>query len=374
MVAVCQSRSETPVVDSCGDRDPRLRPIRDKLNDGRRLDFEDGITLFETPDLIGLGRIADECKRRKSGDAVYFVVNRHINYSNVCVLACRFCDFARKQRDPDALRLTIDDILAQLEPGIQELHIVGGHDPDLPLDWYVEMLRAVRAHAPGLQIKAFTAAEIDYFSRRWSRSVEEILDQFKDAGLSSLPGGGAEVFSERVRRLLFPGKVSAERWLDVHRLAHRAGIPSNASLLYGHIETHAERVRHLLMLRELQDETGGFLAFIPLAYQVGQTKLVARAASAADDLRMIAASRLLLDNVPHIKAYWVMLGEATASMALNFGADDLDGTIGRERIAHAAGASSAAGLARDRIIRLIVDARRTPVQRDALYRVVTADA
>ena len=365
---------QTDTVNGVGIRDQRLRLIRDKVNGDSRLDLDDGIALFETPDLVGLGRIANEQKHRRNGDNVYFVVNRHINYSNVCVLACRFCDFARKAGGEGAARLSIEQILEQLEPGIQEVHIVGGHDPDLRLEWYTEMLRAIRKQAPHVQIKAFTAAEIDYFSRRWKRPVEEILGMFKDAGLSSLPGGGAEVFSDRVRRLLFPGKAPARRWLEIHRVAHRAGLPSNASLLYGHIETIEERVRHLMMLRELQDETGGFLAFIPLAYQVGATKLVGRAASATDDLRMIAASRLLLDNFPHIKAYWVMLGEATASIALNFGADDLDGTIGRERIAHAAGAESAAGLARDRIIGLIEDARRIPVQRDALYRVVTTDA
>ncbi|MCC7411618.1 MAG: aminofutalosine synthase MqnE [Gammaproteobacteria bacterium] len=351
-------------------RDHRLARIRDKVCERRRLDFRDGLALFDTPDLIGLGRIASEEKRRRTGDRVCFVVNRHINYSNVCVLTCRFCEFARKRGDPDAYLLSFEEIVGQLQPGVREAHVVGGHHPDLPLQWYVNMLRAIRAHAPEVQIKAFTASELDYLARRWKTPVEEILAAFRDAGLDALPGGGAEVFSDRIRRRLFRGKASAGRWLQIHRLAHAAGIPTNASLLYGHVETTAERVRHLLMLRDLQDETGGFLAFIPLAYQPGTTKLVARPAPAPDDLRTIAAARLLLDNFAHVKAYWVMLGESIASVALNFGADDLDGTIGRERIAHAAGAGSAAGLARSGIVRLIEEAGMTPVERDALYRTV----
>ncbi|MDP2948883.1 MAG: aminofutalosine synthase MqnE [Chloroflexota bacterium] len=351
-------------------RDGGLLPLWEKVRSGVRLTFEEGLLLFETEDLIGLGKMANYVKRTRSGERVYFVVNRHINYTNLCVLSCGFCDFARKKGLPGAYELSTEEVLGLVEPGIREVHIVGGHHPDWPFERYVEMVKAVHQRFPHVQIKAFTAAEIDHISRRWKLPVEEILTRLKEAGLSSMPGGGAEVFSDRVRRLLFPGKAPAERWLHIHRLAHSLGIPSNATLLYGHIETYRERVQHLLMLRELQDETSGFLAFIPLAYQVGETKLVQRQASALEDLKTVAASRLLLDNFPHIKAYWVMVGEATASIALNFGADDMDGTIGQERIAHAAGAESPAGLARERIIRLIKDAGKVPVERDALYHVI----
>ena len=242
--------------------------------------------------------------------------------------------------------------------------------PDWPFEKYEEIISTIHQHYPSVQIKAFTAAEIDYFYRRWGVTPEEAFARFKEAGLNSMPGGGAEVFSERVHKLLFRGKSNSDRWLEIHRIAHSMGIHSNATLLYGHIETFQERVEHMIRLRELQDETGGFLAFIPLEYQTGDTHLVARQASAIDDLKTIAAARLILDNFPHIKAYWVMISEETASVGLHFGASDLDGTIGKERIAHAAKAASPAGLARDRLINLIWDAQKVPVERDALYNVV----
>jgi aminodeoxyfutalosine synthase len=350
--------------------DPALPPIWDKVRAGQRLDADDGLRLFETDDLLGLGRMADFVKRQRCGDWVYFVVNRQVNPSNLCVLSCSFCDFARRRGEEGAYEMSLDQILGLIDDDVHEVHIVGGHHPDWPFEYYEEMLRAIRDRFPRVQLKAFTAAEMDYFSKRFKLPVKAVLARLQGAGLQSMPGGGAEVFSERVRKLLFPGKASARRWLEIHRLAHQMRIKSNCSLLYGHIETYEERVRHLLLLRDLQDETGGFLAFIPLEYQTGDTNLVPRQASAFDDLKTVAVSRLLLDNVPHIKAYWVMMGEETASMALHFGASDLDGTIGEERVAHAARAQSPAGLARERIIRLIRDAGRTPVERDALYNAV----
>jgi aminodeoxyfutalosine synthase len=353
-----------------GFSDPALAPIWEKVRAARRLDADDGLRLLETDDLLGLGRMADFVKRRRCGDWVYFVVNRQVNPTNLCVLSCRFCDFARKRGQEGAYEMSLEQILGLIDDEMHEVHIVGGHHPDWPFEYYEEMLRAIRDRFPKVQLKAFTASEMDYFSKRFKLPVETVLTRLKAAGLQSMPGGGAEVFSERVRKLLFPRKAGARRWLEIHRLAHRMGIRSNCSILYGHIESYEERVRHLLLLRELQDETGGFLAFIPLAYQTGDTNLVPRPASAIEDLKMVAVSRLLLDNVPHVKAYWVMIGEETASMALHFGASDLDGTIGQERIAHAAGAQSPAGLARDRIIRLIRDASKTPVERDALYNAV----
>ena len=335
-----------------------------------RISREKALELFETPDLVGLGRLADETKRARWGDRAHFVINRQINPTNVCVLSCRFCDFATKRGRPNAYEMTIQEILSRLSPELREVHIVGGLHPDWPWALYLEMLRAIREACPGIQIKAWTAVEIDYFSKKFRLSVEEVLGQLKAVGLAALPGGGAEVFSERVRKALFPFKIGAPRWLEIHRIAHRLGIPTNATLLYGHMETYEERVDHLLKLRELQDETGGFMSFIPLAYQPGKTQVVARQASAIEDLKTVAVARLVLDNVPHIKAYWVTLGEEMASVALHFGADDLDGTIGEERIMHAADAASPVTLTRDQLIGLIREAGCVPVERDALYGTV----
>ena len=351
--------------------DRALAPIWEKVRASERLSFDDGVRLFETPDFISVGRMADYVKRRRYGNEVYFVTNVHVNPTNVCVLACTFCDFAKKDIDtPGAYEMSMEDILSLVSDELSEVHIVGGHHPTWSFEHYEEMVRTIHQKLPSINIKAFTAAEIDYFWRRWKISPEESLTRLKAAGLQSMPGGGAEVFSERMHKLMYPGKASPERWLEIHRLAHSMGIPSNATLLYGHNETYEERVQHLLLLRELQDETGGFLTFIPLEYQVGDTHLTPRHATAIDDLKTIAASRLILDNFPNIKSYWVMIGEETASIALNFGANDMDGTIGEERIAHAAKAASPLGLARQRMVRLIRDAGQIPVERNALYEVV----
>jgi len=352
-------------------RDHRLVPIWEKVGVGARLDREDGLLLFQTDDLLGLGRIADLAKQRRVGDHVFFVINRYINPTNVCVLACKFCDFARKKGEAGAFEHSIEDILAMIKDGVREVHIVGGHHPDWPFEYYERMIAAIHAQHPEVQIKAFTAAEIDYFWRRWKIPPEEVLSRLKAAGLHSMPGGGAEVFSERLQKLLnYTGKAGADRWCEIHGIAHRLGLKTNATMLYGHVETIEERVDHLLRLRRQQDESGGFLTFIPLAYQVGDTRLVPRQTPPTDDLRTIAASRLLLDNFPHVEAYWIMIGEATASIALNFGADDINGTLEDERIAHAAKAESPAGLAREQLLRMIRDAGKIPVERDALYNVI----
>ena len=350
--------------------DKNLIPIWEKVQARKRLSMEDGLRLFETWDFPAVGRMADHVKTERGGNRVLFVLNRQLNPTNICVLSCSFCDFAKKKGDPDAYEMSMEEILAHVDEDTREVHMVGGHHPDWPFEHYVDIVRTIHEAHPDVQIKAFTAAEIDYFWRRWKVTPEESLTRLKEAGLRAMPGGGSEVFSERVHKLLFAGKSDAARWIEIHRLAHRMGIRSNATLLYGHIETYEERVNHMLRLRELQEETGGFLAFIPLEYQTGDTNLVPRQASAIDDLKTIAAARLILDNFPHIKAYWVMIGEETASLALHFGASDLDGTIGRERIAHAASAASPAGLARERVIQLIRDAGKVPVERDALYNAV----
>ena len=355
------------VADGVTFMDKTLIPIWEKVQADERLTPQEGVRLLKTTDIAALGKMADHAKQRHSGDKVYFVFNRHINPTNICVLSCSFCDYAKKAGDEGAYEMTMDEMLALVNEDIREVHIVGGHHPTWPFEKYVDIVQTIHDTYPHVQIKAFTASEIDYLAKRWKLSDEEILTRLRDAGMQTMPGGGAEVFSPRVRKELFPGKAGHERWLGIHRLAHSMGIRSNATLLYGHIETLEERIQHMVYLRELQDETGGFMTFIPLEYQVGDTLLVPRHASAIEDLKMIAVSRLMLDNFPHIKAYWIMIMEETAAIGLNFGADDIDGTIGEEKIAHAAKAASPIGIARDRIVRLVRDAERIPVERDALY-------
>ena len=308
-------------------------------------------------------------QQQKSGDAVYFVLNQKIEHTNICVLSCKFCDFAVKKGASDAYEMTTEDILSKLTPEIHEVHITGGMPADWPWERYLDIVRSIHSRFPTIDVKAFTAVEIDFFHKKFKLPIEEVLRQLKSAGLRTMPGGGAEVFSERVRKLLFNQKIGAKAWFEVHKAAHRLGIPTNSTMLYGHIETLEERLIHLIKLREAQDETGGFLTFIPLAFQPGDTGIKPRNqfTSAIDDLKTIAISRLMLDNFPHIKAYWVMLTEEVASVALNFGADDMDGTVGQERIAHDAGALSPMKLAKDQIIKIIRDAGKIPVERDVYY-------
>ena len=349
--------------------DPRAVAARKTLLEGGSLTQDAGVGLFDVP-LLELGRLADACARDRHGDRVYFTVNRQLNPTNVCVLACRFCDYAKKPGDPAAYTMTLDEVRAHAGPDIHEIHIVGGLHNTWRFDDYLEVIRAVKASRPDLKVKAYTAVEIDFFCRLTKQPAEWVLGELRKAGLDALPGGGAEVFSERVRRELFQQKIGAKRWLEIHEIAHRMGIPSNATLLYGHIETRAERVQHMIMLRDLEARAPGFFAFIPLAFQPGTTGIVRRQASAIEDLKTIAISRLVFDNVPHVKSYWVMLGQDTASVAMNFGASDLDGTIGVEKIAHAALARSPVGMAETAMVQLIREAGKTPVQRDALYNVV----
>jgi aminodeoxyfutalosine synthase len=351
--------------------DSRLEPIWEKVRAGARLDRQDGLRLFETDDLLGIGRMADHVKNRREGDRVYFVINRHITPTNLCVLSCSFCDFARKRGQPGAFEHTIEDMVAMVRAEVREVHIVGGHHPDWPFEYYERIVGAIHAAHPTVQIKAFTAAEIDYFWRRWKIEPAQALARLKAAGLESMPGGGAEIFSTRLARALrYTGKADPDRWCEIHGIAHSLGIRTNATMLYGHVETLEERVDHLLRLRAQQDATGGFLTFVPLAYQVGTTRLVPRPTPPTDSLRTIAAARLLLDNFPHVEAYWVVLGEETASIALHFGADDVNGTLEDERIQHMAGADTPAGLARGQLLRMIRDAGKVAVERDALYNVV----
>jgi len=339
--------------------DERLIPVWEKVQQQQRLTRDDGLLLFDTDDLLGVGRIADHVKTSRERDRVYFVLNRYISPTNVCVLSCAFCGFARKKGEAGAFEYTVEDIIGMVSEEVREVHIVGGHHPDWPFEYYERIIAGLHAARPGVQIKAFTAAEIDYFWRRWKIEPADALARLKAAGLQTMPGGGAELFSSRLaKQLRYAG------------IAHSLGIRTNATMLYGHVETHAERVDHLLKLREQQDRSGGFLTFIALPYQVGATRLVPRSAPPADNLRTIAAARLLLDNFPHVEAYWVLLGEETASIALHFGADDVNGTLEDERVQHMAGAETPAGLAREQLFRIIRDAGKVPVERDALYNVI----
>jgi aminodeoxyfutalosine synthase len=360
-----------PTEDDVRFSDARLEPIWDMVRAGERLDREAGLTLFTTDDLLGVGRMADHVKRAREGDRVYFVINRHITPTNVCVLSCSFCGFARKPGAAGAYEHSIEDMVAMVKDETREVHIVSGHHPEWPFEYYARMIEAIRAAHPHVQIKAFTAAEIDYFWRRWKIEPREALTRLKAAGLQSMPGGGAEIFSPRLAKLLrYTGKADPDRWCEIHGIAHSLGIKTNATMLYGHLETLDERVDHLLRLRAQQDASGGFVTFVPLAYQVSATKLRERQTPPTDSLQTIAASRLLLDNFPHIEAYWVTLGEDTASIALSFGADDVNGTLEDERIQHLSGARTPAGVAREQLFRMIRDAGKIPVERDALYNIV----
>ncbi len=354
--------------------DKKLLPIWEKIQAGERLELHDGVTMLQSDDLLALGKMAHAVQREKSGDAVYFVVNRQVNPTNICVLSCKFCDFAVKMKDERAYAMTLEQVLGKLNHDLHEVHIVGGLHPDWPWEFYLDMMRQIKTNFPKIDIKAWTAVEIDFFSKKFKLSIHEVLRQLKDAGLCTMPGGGAEVFSERVRRRLFNQKIGEKRWREVHRAAHELGIPTNATMLYGHIETLEERVMHLIKMREQQDESQGFLTFIPLAYQPGDNGVVDRYTSAVDDLKTIAVSRLMLDNFPHIKAYWIMLTAEVAPIALHFGADDMDGTVGEERIAHAAHATSPVTLAKDHIINLIRSGGKIPVERDILYNPIAVHA
>jgi aminodeoxyfutalosine synthase len=350
-------------------RDPLVDAARRQLLAGESLSQEDGVRLFDAP-MLELGRLANAVASDRHGDRVYFTVNRQLNPTNVCVLACKFCDYAKKPGDPTAYTMTREQIETHVDPDIREIHIVGGLHNKWRFDDYLDVIRWVKAKKPDLSVKAYTAVEVDFFCRLTKKSADWVLTELKAAGMDALPGGGAEVFSERVRRELFQQKIGGRRWMEIHEIAHQLGIPSNATLLYGHIETRAERVQHMIDLRELERRSPGFLAFIPLAFQPGITGLVRRQASAIEDLKTIAISRLVFDNVPHVKGYWIMLGQDTAAASLHFGASDLDGTIGQEKIAHAALAKSPVGMAEIGMVQMIREAGKLPVQRDALYRVI----
>ncbi|MEE4364808.1 MAG: aminofutalosine synthase MqnE [Desulfotignum sp.] len=352
--------------------DQRLEHIFAKARQGSRLSREDGICIYETSDLMGVGQIANHARSQRHGKKAYYVYNQHINYTNICKNRCRFCAYARNENDADAYAWSMADIaqrlMERIDEPVDELHIVGGLNETLGFDYYIDLLKTVKRIRPTAAIKAFTCVEIDYLSRLSGLGVEQTISRLKDAGLDMMPGGGAEVLNTRIHDALFPRKIDHTRWKQIVKAVHAAGIKTNATMLYGHIETIAERVDHLITLREIQDETAGFSAFIPLAFHSQNTKLShLPPTTAMDDLKAVAAARLMLDNFDHIKAYWVMIGEPLAQVALGFGADDLDGTIIEERITHTAGARSAKGLTRDQMENMIRKAGFEPVQRDSFY-------
>jgi aminodeoxyfutalosine synthase len=348
--------------------------IKEKVVSNQRLTRKDGIELFQSNDLLALGRMASHVAQHRNDNRVYFVQNLHINPTNICVNRCKFCAFSRSKGEPGAYEMSIDDILNKARnagKGVRELHIVSGLHPDLPFTWYLDMLSALKKEFPKMHLKAFTAVEIDYLAKLSGLSVTDTLKQLREAGLGSLPGGGAEIFNTTIRNTLCAEKISGDRWLEVIKAAHKIGLKSNATMLYGHIETYEHRIDHLLRLRGLQDKTGGFQAFIPLSFHSKNTEIKKSAYTTGfDDLKTLAISRLMLDNFDHIKAYWVMLGEKIAQVSLNFGVDDLDGTVVEERITKAAGGTTDGSMTRDEIVHLIKQAGRTPVERDTVYNVV----
>ena len=347
----------------------------EKVAQGRRLSGADGLALFRSSDLLRVGALADAARRARGDDDVYFVVNRHINYTNVCRNRCRFCAFSRSAGEPGAYTLSEDEVLAKAREavgeGATEIHIVGGEHPELPYSSVRAMVACVRDMAPTVHIKAFTASEIAHFADAEGITVADVLADLKSAGLDSLPGGGAEILGWNVRKQVCPEKITGDRWLEIHLLAHDAGLRSNATMLYGHVETYEDRVDHLLRLRAAQDETGGFQAFIPLAFQPKNTGLShLPATTGVDDLKTMAVARLLLDNFAHIKTYWVMTGLKLAQVALFFGADDMDGTVVEEIISLMSGGEFGQAVPKSELVRVISDAGRIPVERDGSYRVL----
>ena len=356
--------------------DSRLTPIADKVLRGERLSSGDALTLYRTRDVLAVGWLANRVREQMHGDKTYFNVNRHINPTNVCVAACRLCAFGRKKDAPGAYTMALEEAFQTAASGyseaVTEFHIVGGLHPDLPFQYFLDLCSGLKQHFPQVHLKAFTMVEIAYLAKRAKLSIKETLVHLKAAGVDSLPGGGAEIFADRVRHIICDHKIDGEQWLQTAKLAHQLGLKSNATMLYGHVENDEDRVDHLLKLRALQDETAGFQTFIPLAFHPENTPLQhLPKTSGVLDIQQIAVSRLVLDNFSHIKAYWQMLTPKIAQISLRFGADDIDGTVVEEKIYHDAGATTPQGMRREELIRLIREAGREPVERDTLYRPVT---
>jgi aminodeoxyfutalosine synthase len=367
----------TPFQKRCIERSG-IGSLCEKVTAGDRLDRADGTTLYRHPDLLAVGALANFARERRHGGLAYYIVNQHINYTNICVAGCKFCAFYRTPKQPDAYVLSAADVERRLsqdtDDPIREVHMVGGINPDLPFSYYTDLIHTVKRVRPDVHVKAFTMVEIAAMAENFGMCPEEVLIRLREAGLGSIPGGGAEILTDRAHQVLFKGKIDHRAWIEIAKLAHRLGLHSNATMLYGHVETIEERLEHMMALREAQDETGGFMAFVPLAFHPENTRLSHLSKpSAMEDLRQLAISRLMLDNFPHIKAYWVMMTLRVAQTGLHFGADDLDGTVVKEEVFHRAGAGSPQMVARRRLISLIEEAGRMPVERDSLYNFIGED-
>ncbi len=356
--------------------DAALRSVAEKVLAGKRLDGNDALALYRSGDVLAIGWLANSVRERRHGNVAYFNVNRHINPTNVCVAACRLCAFGRKKDAPGAYTMALEQAWQTAASGyseaITEFHIVGGLHPDLPFEYFLELIGGLKQRFPQVHLKAFTMVEVAYLAKRAKLTIRQTLEKLKEAGVDSLPGGGAEIFADRVRHIICDHKIDGDQWLDTARIAHQIGLKSNATMLYGHIENDEDRVDHLLKLRALQDETVGFQTYIPLAFHPANTPLQhLYATTGLRDIKEIAVGRLVLDNFPHVKSYWQMVSPKIAQIALRFGADDIDGTVVEEKIYHDAGATTPQGLRRQELIRLIKEAGRDPVERDTLYRPVT---
>lgn len=354
-----------------------LGDILEKIQEEERISIEDGIRLFQSPDLLAVGYLANIVRDRKNVNNAYFIYNQHINYSNICTNLCKFCAFGKDKDSALAYEMTVEDVREKvrerLSEPITEIHMVGGIHPDLPYSYYIEIMQAIKEERPDVHIQAFTCVEIAHLAEISGLGLEGVLADLKKHGLGSIPGGGAEVFSPRIRELTCEKKLPGSGWIEVAKTAHRAGLHTNATMLYGHIESLEERMEHLDMLRTAQDETGGFLAFIPLAFHPKNTELSQLSrTSGVDDLKNIAVARCFLDNFPHIKAYWVMIGQKLSQIALSYGADDVDGTVKEEIITHMAGAETEQAMSREQLLRLIREAGRIPIERDTLYNVINS--
>ncbi|OLO28583.1 aminofutalosine synthase MqnE [Alkalihalophilus pseudofirmus] len=355
--------------------DKRMQEIANKIQNGERLSIEDGLYLYDTPDLLSVAQLANDVNYRKNGKNVYFIENMYINPTNVCEASCSFCGFKRKPGEEGAYTMDEEALLKYVSDrwndNIREFHIVGGHNHEVPFDYYLDTIRTLKKHYPQATVKAYTGAEIEFFSRIAGISMKEVLEELIKAGLDTLPGGGAEILTERYREKMSPDKASTDQWLEAHEIAHGLGLKTHATMLYGSIESKEERLIHMDRLRQLQDRTNGYMVFIPLAMQPKSINAgLKRRTSAFDDMRTVAISRLMLDNFDHIKAYWINIGVQLTQMALTFGSDDIHGTLIEERISHSVGALTSAGITRDELIHLIKTAGRTPVERDTFYNII----
>ncbi|WP_263375289.1 aminofutalosine synthase MqnE [Granulicella aggregans] len=356
--------------------DKALWPIAEKVQAGERLNFDDGVALYRSGDILAVGWLANSVREKLHGDLAYFNVNRHINPTNVCVASCRLCAFGKKKGDAGTYTMALEEAWETAGTGlteaVTEFHIVGGLHPDLPFEYFMDLVRGLKVRFPQVHVKAFTMVEIAFLAKRGKMTIPEAIQQMKDAGVDSMPGGGAEIFADRVRHIICDHKIDGGEWLETARTAHKMGLRSNATMLYGHVENDEDRVDHMIRLREVQDDTGGFQTFIPLAFHPDNTVLghIPRTTGMLD-IRQIAVGRLMLDNFSHIKAYWQMMTPQIAQLALRFGADDVDGTVIEERIYHDAGATTPQGMRRSDLMRLIIEAGRVPFERDTLYRAVT---